>query len=308
MRARGRRLGTGRPDVATEPAFPDESADPAEAVSERRAGGWSAAFGAVRNACLPTTVWGGEALRMLPLCIAFLALPTPAPASDSAAFESAAFAPAFGLAPLPVPQQKKSRSHWAKGRMVMQGFIGVSEYDTLEVDGGSGVSVDGSGEDAATAPVIGGGAQWKLGGEKIDFGIEAMFGVSWRSNATAIAVGGGGAAVAVDVDSFLFEIYGGPVANMFLGDSGKTRVYVSAGPLVEWVDYSQGNDFENIDDSGSGFGTGWYARTGIEFALSGGTMMGVGFRWTDSKIDLDGGLGDLDLAGYQVALTVTQGF
>ena len=230
-----------------------------------------------------------------------------APPIELASADSDPIRSAFGLEPQQMPQQR-SRPRWSKGQVVMQGFIGAGEYDTIEVSGGSGGFVDGSGEDSATAPVIGGGAQWKLGGERIDFGIEAMFAVSWRSNATAIAVGGGGAAVAVDVDSFLLEIYGGPVANMFLGEAQKTRVYVSAGPLIEWVNYNQGNDFENIDDSGSGFGTGWYARTGIEFALGGGTMMGIGFRWADSSVDLDGGLGDLDLAGYQVALTVTQGF
>ncbi|MCY2958907.1 MAG: hypothetical protein NTY35_01985 [Planctomycetota bacterium] len=206
-----------------------------------------------------------------------------------------------------MPEQRK-RERWSKGQMVMQGFIGASDYQTMEVTGGSAPDVDGSGEDSAQAPVIGGGAQWKLGGSRIDFGLEAMFALSWRSNATAIVVGSGGAAVAVDVDTFLLEIYGGPVANIFLGESQKSRVYVSAGPLMEWVSYAQGNDVASIDDSGSGFGTGWYARTGIEFAIGGGTMVGVGARWSDSTVDLDGGLGDLDLEGFQFALTVTQGF
>jgi len=231
--------------------------------------------------------------------------PSIAPPTDVAPIELTAFDSVFGLEPQQTPVTR-SRARWRKGEMVMQGFIGAGEYDTIETTTDSGLEVDGSGEDSSQTPVIGGGAQWKLGGDRIDLGLEAMFAFSWRSNATAIAVGGGGAAVAVDVDSFLLEVYGGPMANMFLGD--KTRVYVSAGPLLEWVDYSQGNDSENIDDSGSGFGTGWYARTGIEFALGGGTMMGVGFRWADSTVDLDGGLGDLELEGYQVALTVTQGF
>lgn len=248
---------------------------------------------------------------MSPLLTAVLLLPSYtsgpaiAPTADDSPVELAAFDSVFGLEPQQVPVTR-SRARWRTGEMVMQGFIGAGEYDTIELTTDSGLEVNGSGEDSSRAPVMGGGAQWKLGGDKIDIGLEAMFAFSWRSNATAIAVGGGGAAVAVDVDSFLLEFYGGPMANMFLGD--KTRVYVSAGPLLEWVDYNQGNDFENIDDSGSGFGTGWYARTGIEFALGGGTMMGVGFRWADSTVDLDGGLGDLDLEGYQVALTVTQGF
>jgi hypothetical protein len=37
-------------------------------------------------------------------------------------------------------------------------------------------------------------------------------------------------------------------------------------------------------------------------------LIGLGARWSDSQIDLDGGLGDLDLQGFQVVFTVTQGF
>jgi hypothetical protein len=197
------------------------------------------------------------------------------------------------------------RPNWVPGQVVMQGFLGVTEYQTMERSGGSFPSVDGSGESSAEMPLLGGGAQWKLGGEKIDFGLEAMFSFGWRANATAFAVGSGGAAIAVDVDTFVFEIYGGPMANMFLGD--KTRVYVSAGPLMQWANYSQySNGF--FDDSGSGFGTGWYARTGLEFAMADRTMLGFGVRWTDSSIDLDNGLGNLDLSGFQLMFTVTRGF
>jgi hypothetical protein len=186
----------------------------------------------------------------------------------------------------------------------MQGYFGVTEYDDFEVDGGSFGRVDGGGEDAAEMPLLGGGAQWKMGGDKIDLGLEGLFSIGWRSNATAIAIGGGGAAVAVDVDTFLLEFYGGPFANLFLGD--KVRIYASAGPLVEWADYDQ--DIGGSHDSGSGFGYGYYARTGIEFAIGGRAMLGVGTRWSDSSIDLDGGLGDLEMQGFQFVVTVTQGF
>jgi len=198
------------------------------------------------------------------------------------------------------------RPNWMKGQMVLQGFLGASEYQNVKRTGGSFPDVDGSGESSAEMPLLGGGAQWKLGGEKIDFGVEAMFSFSWRANATAIAVGGGGAAIAVDVDTFLFEIYGGPVANMFLGD--KARVYVSAGPLMQWASYDQYNSTWGYNNSGSGFGTGLYARTGIEFGLADRTMMGLGLRWSESNIDLDNGLGELEMDGFQITFTVTRGF
>jgi len=195
---------------------------------------------------------------------------------------------------------------WEKGHAAMQGFFGASFYDTVERTGGSTPDVDGSDEDASQAPVIGGGGQWKLAGERVDLGLEAMFGFSGRANATAFAAGGMGAAIAVDVDMLLFELYGGPFASVFLGDNA--RVYASAGPLMQWADYEQDSSVAGIDEDGSGFGTGWYARTGIEFGVGHGTMAGLGVRWSDSTIDLGSDVGDLDLEGFQVVLTVTRGF
>jgi hypothetical protein len=209
---------------------------------------------------------------------------------------------------VPDPQGAPSptkRSRWQTGRTVMQGFLGVTFFDEYEVDGSNNfVEIDGGGEDASEMPLIGGGGQMKLGGENIDMGLELLVSFGWRSNATAIAVGGGGAAIAVDVDTLLFDLYGGPFVSKFLGE--KVRIYGSAGPLMEWADYDQ--EFAGGHESGSGFGFGWYARTGIEFQLASRTMIGVGARWSDSTIDLDGGLGDLDVQGFQGYITVTQGF
>jgi hypothetical protein len=201
---------------------------------------------------------------------------------------------------------KISRPRWETGQLVLQGFLGANLFQTMERSGGSTPDVDGSGETASQLPVIGGGGQWKLGGESVDFGVEAMFSFSGRADATAFAVGGGGATVAVKVDMVLFEIYGGPVANLFLNDT--TRVYVSAGPLMEWADFTQKNDSANIHGNGTGFGTGLYARTGIEFATPNHTMIGLGIRWADSRVDLDNELGTLDLTGTQIVFTVTEGF
>ena len=63
-----------------------------------------------------------------------------------------------------------------------------------------------------------------------------------------------------------------------------------------------------MSGSGTGFGVGWYARTGIEYLLNPGMMMGIGARWSDSRVDLGSELGDLELDGTQVFLTVTKGF
>ena len=198
------------------------------------------------------------------------------------------------------------RDGWQKGDLALQGFFGASLYQTVERTGGSGPDVDGSDEEASQLPLLGGGGLWKLGGESVDFGIEGMFSFSGRVNAAAFAAGGGGAVIAVEVDMFLVEVYGGPFVNLFLDED--SRVYVGAGPLMQWADFTQESDAAGIDDSGTGFGTGLYARTGIEFRLGADTMIGFGCRWSDSSVDLDADLGTLDLDGFQFVLTVSQGF
>jgi len=213
--------------------------------------------------------------------------------------------PSAALAALYEPSSRLAPLAWAPEQPVMQGFFGAGTYDTFQRTGGSTPDVDGAG-DSTQVPVIGGGAQWKLGGERVDYGLELMFSFGGRANATAFAVGGGGAAVAVSVDMLAFELYGGPFVSCFVGE--RSRVYVSAGPLMEWADYSQEFASAGTSDSGTGFGTGFYARTGFEFALSDNTLLGLGLRWSEATVDLGAGLGDLDVEGFQFVLTVTEGF
>jgi hypothetical protein len=185
----------------------------------------------------------------------------------------------------------------------MQGFFGASFYDKVEREGGGTPPVDGDAGDLDQMPLFGGGAQWKLGGERMDYGLEGFFSFEGRANATAFAVGGGGAAIAVDVDLMIFDFYGGPFVSTFLGD--KLRAYVGAGPLIQFANYYQ--DLSSSHDSGSGFGVGGYIRTGLELVLPSRTMVGLGALWSDSTIDLSGGLGDLKVEGYQLVLTVSRG-
>jgi hypothetical protein len=193
---------------------------------------------------------------------------------------------------------------WERGQPVAQGFFGAGLLDEIETSGGSVPDTDGSDEDLSEFPVIGGGAQWKLAGERIDFGVEGLLGFGWRSDATAFAVGGGGAAIAVDVDMLLFELYGGPFVSTFIGD--RVRAYAAGGPLMQWVDYDQVGP-SGTTGSGDGFGTGFYARTGLELVTSPDMMIGVGVRWVDATADLGSGLGDLEMQGYQVVLTFSRG-
>ncbi len=183
----------------------------------------------------------------------------------------------------------------------MQGFIGYTSFQKVSLDTGPS-TIDGDEGDLDNLPLIGGGAQWKLGGKRIDYGIEGLMSFSGSANATAFVIGGGGAAVAVDVDLLVFDLYGGLFASAFLGE--KLRVYGAAGPLMEWAQWDQSGNA--LDDNGSGFGVGTYARTGFEFGLPSRVLVGFGVRWSESSVDL-GSLGDLDMDGLQFLFTVSRG-
>jgi hypothetical protein len=213
-------------------------------------------------------------------------------------------------APKPAPQSKpmpesiKAMAHpkWQTGEVLMQGFLGVSFFENVEVDGASGTDVDGDEGDLDQLPLLGGGGQWKLGGERVDMGAELMFSLSGRADAEAFVVGGSGAAIAIDVDLLIIEIFGGPFVSMDLGE--KWRLYGAAGPVLQFADYDQSGN--GLSDDGSGFGSGLYARAGLEFAVSPNTLIGFGARWSDTTVDLGGDLGDFEIDGLQAVFTVSK--
>ncbi len=195
---------------------------------------------------------------------------------------------------------------WRRGQAVLQGYLGAAKLNEVQRSGGTGSDMNGSGESLSQYPVIGGGAQWKLAGERIDLGLEAMFNIAWRSGGTAFAAGGGGATVAVKVDLWMVDLYGGPFVSLPLGRGA--RAYASAGPMMTFGEYRQGAADALVKETGSGFGTSVYGRFGVEFEIRSGTYLGLGARYQDGTIDLGSELGDLDVGGWQYVLTVTEGF
>ncbi len=192
---------------------------------------------------------------------------------------------------------------WERGQALLQGFFGVTSFDRVSVDGGVAEPVDGDEGELDELPFIGGGGQWKLGGDRVDIGLEGLLSFAGRANAEAFVIGGGGAAIAIDVDLLIFEMYGGPFASVLLGEN--LRLYAAAGPLIQFADYEPADIDES--ESGSGFGTGYYARAGIEIVLPSRTLLGVGVRWSDSTVELNHGFGDLDMEGLQAMITVSRG-
>jgi hypothetical protein len=199
------------------------------------------------------------------------------------------------------PPRQSGEPQWRPGQALMQGFFGVSFYDKVSRSGGSFPSVDGQRGDLDQMPMLGGGGQWKMGGDKIDWGFEGFMSVEGRANAAAFVVGGGGAAVAVDVDLLIIDLYGGPFVSTFLGN--KLRLYGSVGPLIGFAFYDQ----SNLSNDGTGFGVGGYARTGLEFILGSHMLTGVAVQWAKTRYDMNSSLGDLEVDGFQVMLTFTTG-
>lgn len=192
---------------------------------------------------------------------------------------------------------------WAPGRTLTQGYFGVHYLTEADRSSGSLPPVEG-GDDFESVPTLGGGAMFKLGGRRLDWGVEGMLAFSGTANAVAFYGGGSGAAVAVDVDLLLFDLYGGPFVSLFLGD--RLRAYGAAGGLLQWASYDQDGPSTVDSGDGDGFGSGVYARTGLEFVLNQGTLLGFGVRWSQSRVDLSGDLGHLDLEGTQAVVTLSR--
>ena len=252
-------------------------------------------------------------LLLLALSPLLLSSCASAPARSRAALVASAPATTRGLheaAPPADVQQREPWSEpgrtaglpWANGQALLQGFVGYTSFEKVEADGDTS-TIDGDRGDLDQLPLIGGGAQWKFGGRRFDFGLEGLLSFAGSANAAAVSVGGSGTVVAVSVDLLLFDLYGGAFASVFLGD--KLRLYGAAGPLLQWAEWDQSGNA--LDDNGSGFGVGTYARTGFEFVLPSHVLVGLGVRWSDSSVDLGGDLGDLDIEGFQGLFTVSRG-
>lgn len=195
---------------------------------------------------------------------------------------------------------------WKPGQALLQGYLGASFLSdlTLSPSGNPPIGLEDGGYEVL--PVFGGGAQLKLAGERVDFGVEGFLEFSGRSDLEAFATSGGTTVAAFDVNLLRFQIYGGPFVSLFTGDN--LRLYGSAGPLVQWVGYDQDDGDDATDDEdANGAGGGLYARTGIEFQLPSRKLVGFGVRWSEASIDLGGDLGDLDLDGLDLYVTYSYG-
>lgn len=202
------------------------------------------------------------------------------------------------------PEDWLDVQRWERGEVRMQGWLGARILDKIERNYGGGVT-DGADEELSQLPSIGGGALWKFSGQKLDFGFEGLFSANWRTNALAFS-SSGGATIAVDADILLLDFYGGPFLNLPIGSS--TRLYAAAGPLVQFAQYQESDTSSTEGGFSSGFGTGWYARAGLEILVGEGLYAGIGARHSSSSVTLSDEMGTLDLEGTEFFFSMTQAF
>jgi hypothetical protein len=209
---------------------------------------------------------------------------------------------ALQVGPPPPAPSADQKPAWKQWQPLFQGFLGATFYDTVFRTGGNPFDVNGESGGVNQMLMLGGGAQWKVGGESVDYGMEGLLSFEGRKDGAAIA-SAGTVTVPIEVDLYVIDLYGGPFASTFLSD--KLRVYGGAGPMLRYADYEQHRSATG--DHGSGLGLGGYVRGGLEWVFPSHTMIGLGARWSDSHIGLSGDLGELHLQGYQVYLTLSRG-
>jgi len=192
---------------------------------------------------------------------------------------------------------------WPVGTTLLQGYIGVFFLDEGRVSGGVTPPLDVA-DAFEMLPTMGGVGQYKLGGSRVSWGIEGGVDFSGRAGGAAFYFANGVGQVAVEVDLYSLALAGGPFVSVPLGE--KLRVYAGGGGLMQWTWYDQVGPSTNDSGDGDGFGAGYYARGGFEYLLPNSTLMGLGARWSETRVDLSGGLGHVDLVGTQVLLTITR--
>ena len=194
---------------------------------------------------------------------------------------------------------------WKAGQFLKQGYIGAAYLNDFTVSSG-GQDVELDDDEYEVLPAFGGGGQWKLAGQRLDFGVEGYLAFSTRSDLEAFASSGGAAVAAFDINLLVLEAYGGPFVSRFVGD--RLRLYAGGGPLLSWVGYDADDDDDTTDDEDTdGAGGGVYFRGGLEFLLPTGKLVGFGARWSESSVDLGGTAGDLDLDRVEVYFTYSYG-
>lgn len=205
-------------------------------------------------------------------------------------------------------QGRGSSSHASTPRPRVTGIVGITEISALDLDLGSRVG-DTTDDASLSTPLIGAQFMYPVRRQRLEWGYEGGFSLGWKNDTNAYVIDTGTVLVQADNEMFLLDFSGGLYVAKTLGQ--RVRIYGAAGPLMQFgsVDLDLDQPI-NGDDSldGSGVGLGYYARTGIDIEARPGTSWGLTLRWVDSRFDMGGSLGRMDVEAVQLGLAVTTGF
>lgn len=195
-----------------------------------------------------------------------------------------------------------------------QALFGAVKYDEFTVTDDSGVG-DTRDIDLSSFPQLGGAWTTLPLGNRVQCGLEASLLLGYRfDKVNYISLGGGVAEISISTSMWMFDLAGGAYANIYLDPKRRVRVYGAAGPLMLYAEYRSERTETDADrdttynSSVSSFGTGVYARTGIEFRIHQLGMIGFGARGTWGSIDFTGATRRQDLLGIAGFATYTIGF
>lgn len=221
----------------------------------------------------------------------------------------------YGLAALMVTgtgrAQYATYDFWDENYTV-QALLGAIQFESLKFDVPD--STAPTEVDVSLIPQL--GAAWGTlpKGDRFQYGLECSFLVGFRfDDLNYLYAGGGGLYASISTSMWMFDLAGGPYANLFLGKKKNVRIYAGGGPLMVFADYNSDTEYEDdttpdASDSSSAFGIGAYARAGFEFRIYDKGMLGMGVRGTWSNADFSDVGGTTDLAGGAVFVSFTAGY
>ena len=206
-----------------------------------------------------------------------------------------------------VRAQDHTYDYWGENYTV-QSLLGVVQYENLKFN------VEGTTKeiDLSLLPQLGAGWGTLPRGDRFQYGLECSFLMGFMADDISfISAGGSGLYVKISTSMWMFDLAGGPYANLFLDKNHKVRIYAAAGPLMTYANYrSRREDAslpEDTTDYESAFGIGVYARTGFEFRIYEAGMLGLGVRGSWANIDLSDVGGSSELTGLAAFVSFTAG-
>ena len=195
-----------------------------------------------------------------------------------------------------------------EARPVVQSLLGASFLDesqivfegVSEVDPSALASVDYD-----TLPAAGISGMQPITQGTPHLGLEGSLLVSWWVKEADVYLPGGGTIV-LDVDTALWltELSIGPYISTSM--NAPVRFYAGAGASMQ-AGFVEFESSDELEEDGSAFGVGGYARAGLELLLGDGGLLGVGVRSVHADLDFDSGLPDVDLDALQVFVTYSAG-